>query len=486
MIRFSYRRIVSLFILPFVLVSLSCKLVQGRTHQPTAPGITAAIAATTAAPAIAQPGPTNTTIPLTLVSPSLPAPTSTSTPLPPTPTLPGPTLTFTPRPTASEIQLRAFEELWQTVKDAYLYPDYNGLDWNAIYNEYLQKIESGLSDEDYYQAMHEMISRLGDEHSTYFNPQEAAEEDQEFEGNYDYAGIGVLTQVVSGTQTLVIILVFADSPAEKAGLKMHDGILAIDGEPPVKEGVRQNLLRGPEGTTINVTVQTPGKAPRQVAVTRQRISSQLPTPYYVFTSPAGKRVGYILLPTFNDSNVAIRVGEALQTMNAEAPLDGLVLDVRENGGGVSTVVIDTLSYFTQGTVGYFVERNQREPLRVRRQDIGNSQRVPLVVLVGDGSASFGEVFPGLLKDLGRAYLIGEQTDGNVEVLSVFDFSDGSRAWIATATFSPVNQTSQNWEETGIVPDWSVPTRWNEITLDNDPAIQAALQYFDGQASTPAP
>jgi carboxyl-terminal processing protease len=267
---------------------------------------------------------------------------------------------------------------------------------------------------------------------------------------------------------------------------MHDSILAVDGQPPVVEGLRQNLLRGPEGTTIQVTAQTPGQAPRDVAITRQRINAQLPTPYFTYTSPAGKRIGYILLPTFNDSNVAIRVAEALQAMGAEAPLDGLILDVRENGGGVSTVVMDTLSYFTQGTVGYFVERDQREPLRVQRRNINGSQRLPLVVLVGSGSASFGEVFPGLLKDLGRAYLIGEQTDGNVEVLSIFNYSDGSRAWIATSTFRPVNQGSQDWEQTGIIPDWSVPTRWEEITRENDPAVQAALQYFDGQAPTPTP
>jgi C-terminal processing protease CtpA/Prc len=77
-------------------------------------------------------------------------------------------------------------------------------------------------------------------------------------------------------------------------------------------------------------------------------------------------------------------------------------------------------------------------------------------------------------------LIGEVTDGNVEILSIYNFADRSRIWIAASTFRPVNQADANWEETGIIPDQLVPTQWEEITNDNDPAIQAALAYFDAR------
>ncbi len=142
-------------------------------------------------------------------------------------------------------------------------------------------------------------------------------------------------------------------------------------------------------------------------------------------------------------------------------------------------MIDTAGYFTGEPLGYMVRQKDEIPFKPEEpQDINGSQQVPLVILVGSGTASFGEVFAGALQDLSRAYLIGETTDGNVEILSIFNFSDGSRAWIATSTFRPVNDTEVNWEETGIVPDLTVPTLWDEITPTNDPALQAALSYFD--------
>jgi len=156
----------------------------------------------------------------------------------------------------------------------------------------------------------------------------------------------------------------------------------------------------------------------------------------------------------------------------------LILDNRENGGGNSEILLNTLAYFVNGEVGSFVERANRTPLGVNPSDINGSQRVPLVVLVGKNTASFGEIFAGILQDLGRATIIGEQTDGNVEVLSIYDFKDGSRAWIATSTFRPLNHPNQNWEKTGITPERIVSSRWDEVTLETDPAVLAALQYFD--------
>ena len=372
-----------------------------------------------------------------------------------------------------------FEEIWNVVNEEYLYPDFNGLDWKAVHEEYRQRILAGLNDNAFYAAMDEMIQRLGDDHSRYFSPAEAKAKDAEFASDYNYVGIGVFTTVNRERHSLAIVLIFPGSPAEAAGIKMHDSILAVDGQAVVNEdGTRNDLLRGPAGTSIELTIQTPAEQPRQVRVRRQRIDSSLPVPYAVQTSPKGKRIGYILIPTFNDSTVDDQVGQALSSMAAGGPLDGLILDNRENGGGNSEILLNTLAYFVNGEVGSFVERANRTPLGVNPSDINGSQRVPLVVLVGKNTASFGEIFAGILQDLGRATIIGEQTDGNVEVLSIYDFKDGSRAWIATSTFRPLNHPNQNWEKTGITPERIVSSRWDEVTLETDPAVLAALQYFD--------
>ena len=111
-------------------------------------------------------------------------------------------------------------------------------------------------------------------------------------------------------------------------------------------------------------------------------------------------------------------------------------------------------------------------------DINNSSQIPLVILIGPDTVSYGEIFSGILQDAGRAILIGEQTEGNVETLWGYDFDDGSRAWIAHDTFRPANHPDQDWEVTGIIPDINIIVDWVEYSVDDDPAVIEALEYFD--------
>ena len=95
---------------------------------------------------------------------------------------------------------------------------------------------------------------------------------------------------------------------------------------------------------------------------------------------------------------------------------------------------DSLSFFTSGEVGHFNSRNQSEAFEIEGQNLINSQDVPLVVLVGPNTVSFGEIFSGILQEKGRAAILGETTSGNVEILYSYDLLDGSRLWLAQETF----------------------------------------------------
>jgi len=418
--------------------------------------------------------------------------TATTTPLPPTET-PAP---FTSTPTATEttwgtstptqlataIQLEIFQDLWNIVNDKYLYPDFNGIDWNAVYAEYLGKIQGGLSNQEFYQAMKEMIFRLGDDHSVYLTPEEATEENAELEGDYNYAGIGVLLTAIPELNRAAVVLTFPGSPADQAGLQPRDAILTVNAEPILSEdGNLRDILRGEAGTQVQVLVQTPGEEAREVVMTRARITSSMPVPHQVLTSVKGKRIGYLLIVSFLDSTVDEQVEEALREMTLQGPLDGLIIDNTHNQGGTTIVFKSVLSYFTSGKLGNYISRNsQRDLTIIRGKDINGSQSFPLVILVGQDTISNGEIFSGILQDLGRAYLIGETTMGNVETLWGYDFEDGSRAWIAHESFQPINQPEANWEETGIVPDLIIPVNWYEYKLEEDPRIKTALMYFDSR------
>ena len=185
--------------------------------------------------------------------------------------------------------------------------------------------------------MEELVSRLGDDHSFFLDPQQVAEQQDDYQGKHDYVGIGILVAAVPERQHAVILSVFPNSPAEAAGLQPRDSIISVGGTPILDEqGFLQDIVRGPEGTSIKVNVQTPGEDPREIQLTRHRITGDYPVFHSVITTPDGKRFGYIFLVTFIDGTVDEQVAQALQEMTADSPLDGLILDNRMNDGGSSS------------------------------------------------------------------------------------------------------------------------------------------------------
>jgi carboxyl-terminal processing protease len=200
----------------------------------------------------------------------------------------------------------------------------------------------------------------------------------------------------------------------------------------------------------------------------------LPLNYYLVPNT---RIGYIFLPNLLDETLGIHVREALKKMTADGKLDGLILDNRMNGGGQGKVARSILNLFANGIPGHFVSRDHRRELRLEPEDIGGSQSVPLIVLVDVNTASYGEIVSGILRNTGRAKIVGQTTYGNVELLRSYDFEDGSRVWIASETFAPSDRRPGIWEQTGIVPDMRVPTRWDLFTEVNDPALAKAVEML---------
>jgi carboxyl-terminal processing protease len=375
---------------------------------------------------------------------------------------------------SKEKQLRIFEELSSTITKVYLYPDFNGLDWTAIVAKYRAKVKAGLETQIFYGEMKKFVSELADEHSHFLSPAEVAASNLELLGQNDYVGIGILILPMIEKERLTILSILPGSSAEQGGLKQHDSILAVDGVPIVQNGVAHTeWVRGPECSAEVLTVQSPGEEPRDIMFMRYRITSSLPIVAQLVPTTDGSRIGYIFLPTFFDSTIPGQVEEALEDFGE---LDGLILDNRMNGGGSSSVLEPILSYFTSGILGNFVSRKERHPLKIAANPVQNSQTVPLVVLVGKDTVSFGEIFSGALQDTGRAKIVGETTLGNVETLSGYNFEDSSQAWIARERFEPLNSDA-DWEKDGIVPDVQAYADWDTFTFENDPSVAAALELL---------
>lgn len=473
------------------LAALACNTLLGApptaASLPTPAAPTTAVSVPTIAPATPSPEPTAAIaacdfIPDTTFSRTSRVPAVGPTPAIRLPPL-APTLEAFPTSTAEAATQarhhRILQSLWEAVARDYVYADFNGRDWSAIGLTYCGRVHAGLSDDDFWLAMDAMLNELGDEHSGFRSPAEVAEEQAATEGHNDYVGIGVLHMPLPDKGTTVILAVFPGSPAEAAGLRPHDSLLSVQGEPLLDEdGQIRDAIWGPEGSTLSLVIQTPGEPPREVTLARRRIIGAIPVEYQMVQNEAGARIGYIVLPTFTDLTIPDQVRDALRVLSAGAGLDGLILDNRVNDGGLDTNLKAVLGLFTEGTVGHFISREEQRPLDIAAEDVAGSQALPLVVLVGTNTVSFGEIFAGVLQDVGRARLVGETTQGNVEILWPYDFEDGSRAWIARENFRPLN-SSADWETTGIRPDVPAPAEWDEFTLANDPGVAAAVELLTG-------
>jgi carboxyl-terminal processing protease len=420
------------------------------------------------APALPEPSPTSPYIPSACVGrpvATLPAATTVAEPTP--------SLGTNPPLTKSE-QLKLFEEVTGPIPKYYVYTNMNGLDWPATVAKYRARVESGLDTETFYTEMQNLISELGDDHSYYQSPVIVAAADAELAGVNDYVGIGVVIKPMLPKNLMTILTVLPGSSAEHAGLKPHDSLLAVDGIPLVENGnTYPQRVRGPECSAVVVTVQSPGQAPRDITVLRNGIKTALPIIAQMVPTQDGSRIGYIYLPSFFDETIPSQVKQALEGFGH---LDGLILDNRMNGGGSSKVVEPILGYFTDGTLGHFMSRSETRALKVNADPINNSQTVPLVILVGQDTVSFGEIFSGALQDIGRAKVVGQTTLGNVEVLHGHSFSDGSRLWLAEERFVELHSTA-NWEKTGIIPDVQAYADWDTFTFETDPSVASAVQLL---------
>jgi carboxyl-terminal processing protease len=371
--------------------------------------------------------------------------------------------------------LNVFHDLLRTNESEYIYTATIANVLPNLRQEYETRVAGGLTDDDFYTAMDDFIAALGDEHSYFESPAQADETDASFSGNNDFVGIGILDQTVPEAGRVVVIAVFPGSPAAAAGLRAHDSILAVDGQPVLDpEGTLTGAIGGPEGSALTLTVQRPGEAARDLTLRRARITGAIPIDYCLVP---GTRIGYMFLPGLDDDTIPNQVRAALRAMTADEPLAGLVIDNRENGGGLATVLTPILALFTNGTVGQFVSRDDSRPLTIKAQDVGGSQAVPLVVLVGQDTFSYGEVLSGLLQ-LDRATVMGMTTLGDVETQWPYTFDDDSRVWLSHELFQPPGQPVGIWEDTGIIPDVPVPSRWDLFTEATDPALARAVDWLE--------
>jgi len=421
---------------------------------------------------------------------SLPQPTSTQTTVPSAHTTVIPTQALTPiatieptptlAPLSREQRLDIFQQVWETVRDNYLYEDFNGLDWNAVRAELQPKVEAAATPEAFYTIMREMIARLGDDHSRFESPQEVAAQMAEARGQLQYGGIGVSVRTIE--EGGLITRVVPGGPADQAGILPRDVILAVNGIP-----FNDNSAFGPEGaigavrglpgTSVRLTIKRGREEPREIELVRAIIDIA------VFNQVTAKRlagdIGLLHIPSFYVDNADTQTRDALTTLLAEGPLRGIIIDVRDNSGGYIHVMRNIIALFHDGgSIGASVGRNEREEQRIPRgRTISGLTNIPVVVLISDETASAAEMFTAGMRLLRQATIVGVPSAGNTENLYGYNFSDGSRLLLAEVAYQLPDGTLI--EGTGIIPDVLIEAEWWRFDPEDDPQLQVALKVLTG-------
>jgi len=337
--------------------------------------------------------------------------------------------------------------------------------WKKVKTKYAKQ---PVKDSDlFYGAMQGLVAGLNDPYSVYFPPKAAEEFNKSLDG--EFSGIGA--EVGVKNNQLVVVAPLPGSPAERAGLRPGDKILAID--KTITDGMEANTavtkIRGQAGTKVVLTILRDGLAKtKDIAIFREKIN----IPAVIF-SVKDKNVAYLRVMQFNQNTMPEFDKAIKQIQNRK--INKLVVDLRNNPGGyLETAVSMASEWVGEGKV--VSEKFSNGDTNVHSTTGEHRlQNFATVVLVNGGSASASEILAGALQDHKKATIIGEKTFGKGSVQDYEMLPDGSSLKITVAEWFTPND--KNINEQGIKPDVEVKEDWSKEKIGDDVMLKKALEIL---------
>lgn len=348
--------------------------------------------------------------------------------------------------------------------------------WNTVEENYVDSDVVSAQDQ-VYGAISGMVNALGDPYSVFMNPEETTQFQSSLDG--ELQGIGAELTVEEGK--LIIVSPLKDSPAEEIGLLPGDHIYMVL-DPETQEWISTSeltlweaimMIRGEPGTEVSLRIlREELEEPVEYTIVRKQID--VPSVELTFVEQEGVKLAHLSIYQFGDDTYAEFEEAVRQVLLEDA--DGMVLDLRMNGGGYLDVSVEILSEFlSESETGVIVKRRNTADESVQTSGNGQLSDLPLVVLIDEGSASAAEIVAGALQDYKRATLMGEQSFGKGSVQELNDLGDGSSLRLTIAKWYTPSDRSIN--DTGIAPDITVSMEPTEIDTENDVQLNAALDYL---------
>ncbi len=332
-----------------------------------------------------------------------------------------------------------------------------------------------------YEAIRAVVTKIDECHTYFLDPEQNKRAKAQNAGSENYTGIGVL--INAALKPATIIKVYKDSPAEKAGLRAGDAIIVVGGIDVSDMPVDQvsPLVRGPEGTQVQLTVRRPGQA-ATIDFTITRATIQIPVfGKQIMTGPNGEKIGYMELSSFSATTTRTGVGDGVEK-DIQAALDEFeksgvqywVLDLRNNPGGYVETLRRVASRFVKNgqPVAYYVQENGSEQAINTDRSVYFNPQHPFAVLINGGSGSSSEAFAAAAQDYSFARVFGQTSSGCLAAGRSFDLADGSAINITVEKVVSPKKRAIN--QVGVKPDEEVPL---DPTRTDDPILQAAIKWL---------
>lgn len=319
-----------------------------------------------------------------------------------------------------------------------------------------------------------LLESLEDPYSVYYTEEEYADLLEKTEGTY--CGIGAVVSQNADTGVITIVEPYEESPAAEAGILPGDIIYKVNGEEVTGEDLTQvvSKMKGEEGTTVDVTILRENEM-LDVTITRKQI--EIETVEYEMLDNS---IGYIEVSSF-DGVTDEQFREALEDLEGQGQ-KGLIIDLRDNGGGRLDTVVDMLDRMLPE--GVIVSTKTKDGSGETYQSTDEEQfEKPLVVLINENSASASEVFAGAIQDYGTGVLVGTTSFGKGIVQSLFTLEDGSAVKLTTSEyFTPAGR---NIHGDGLTPDVEVELLEElktklTVEKDEDNQLKAAVEEIEKQ------
>jgi carboxyl-terminal processing protease len=356
-------------------------------------------------------------------------------------------------PSRTQPEFEVVEEAWQVIINDYV--DSDEID--------LERLSQG--------AIEGMIKALDDPYSAYFDAEQYELSQYSLQGSFGGVGIEVTVGEEGG---LVVVAPIVGTPAQKAGIMPGDKILAIDGEKTEGMHFIEAVLkiRGEQGTQVTLRVLHEGEdVPQDYVITREEIDAAS-----VLAKMLPGNIAHIEVGHFT-SRTGSEMTTALEDIIAD-DVSGIILDLRDNPGGVLKAAVAVASQFLEEGIAVYVIDGEGNEEEWRVEEGGLATKLPLVVLVNSNSASSSEVVAGALQDHMRGIVIGTQTLGKGAVNHFRELSDGSAVYITSARWYTPNR--QQIEGQGITPDEIIEITEDDLARGYDPQLERAIEYIESQ------